>query len=59
MNQNKITDKDLGQIDWYVHLMNDNIDEYMDEYNNFMSRWDKVRQQYELNPSSTNKKYMD
>ena len=35
------------------------IDEYMDEYNNFMSRWDKVKQQYELNPSSTNKKYMD
>lgn len=59
MDSQGIKDKDLGQIDWYLHLINDNIDDYMDEYNNFMYRWDKVKQQYNLYPSKQNKEYVN
>jgi len=31
----------------------------MDEYNNFMYRWDKVKQQYNLYPSKQNKEYVN
>lgn len=50
--------KDYGEFDYYVHLIDDVVDPYMDGYNSFMKRWDDVKKAYEAKPSDRNRQSM-